>query len=255
MRYGCGMSADTETNALRCARIESLDFDRFSGVRVIADVHGSFDAFEAALCEAEHERLFVIQLGDVIDRGPYSPLCAQAVMEMCSAGQGAMVMGNHEWRFLRFVRDGANRAGSRQMTLSQFREFGDDAAERFVEFVATLPLWIRLPNAIFVHAAFHPKMMEEGAKATEEVIERALFGENVDTPVGLSRRQYGWVDRVPAGMTVVIGHDVTADGVIENLTGRAGGKVVRLDTGAWKDQGRSLTCLDFSFERLGLRPS
>ena len=79
------------------------DLQEFSGIRVIPDVHGHLVSFAERIEEAEAAGLFVIQLGDLIDRGADSPLCVESMLDVESRGRGAMVLGNHEFAFLRFL--------------------------------------------------------------------------------------------------------------------------------------------------------
>lgn len=65
------------------------------------------------------------------------------------------------------------------------------------------------------------------------------------------QRSYAWVDTVPSGMTVVVGHDVTASARPEQVRGRHhGGTVVRQDTGSWRRPGEPLCCLDIALDEL-----
>jgi hypothetical protein len=48
------------------------NWQAFDSIRVIVDVHGDAIAYRTALVEAHARNLFVVQLGDLVDRGPDS---------------------------------------------------------------------------------------------------------------------------------------------------------------------------------------
>ena len=63
----------------------------------------------------------------------------------------------------------------------------------------------------------------------------ALYGEGrMGEGDDLPTRTYGWIDDVPRGLTVFIGHDVVAADRIVERTGNRGGSVIFCDTGCGK---------------------
>ena len=73
----------------------------FSGLRVVGDVHGEAEAFEAAIAGAESLGLFIIQLGDLVDYGPDSPGVLRRAFAMLDAKRGIFLLGNHEHKLRR----------------------------------------------------------------------------------------------------------------------------------------------------------
>jgi serine/threonine protein phosphatase 1 len=74
---------------------------------VIPDIHGELEALKAMLkaCKAADERMrplahdfTLVQMGDLVDRGPESRGCVELMMRLQQAGQGRVVVlrGNHE---------------------------------------------------------------------------------------------------------------------------------------------------------------
>jgi hypothetical protein len=224
---------------------------RFTGLRIIPDVHGAFDAFDRAVTEAESDNRFVLQLGDLIDRGEYSPLCVGLMLELEQRGVGQMLLGNHEYKFARFVRFGTNATPGRTATLDQFIDYGPKLLDPFIARVEEGPLWIRMGSWFFVHGGFDPRMLEVRSwEEAQPVIDIALYGAD-----GGSRRRVRqpasiqeWVDRIPAGLTVVVGHVITLSRQIECREGKAGGRVIFLETGGWRDPNGVLATLDIPFE-------
>lgn len=128
---------------------------------------------------------------------------------------------------------------------------GAELARAFAAAVATRPLWRRAGKWFFVHGGFHPEMLsrDEGPAVGERaqagrLVARALYGETDGKKHqdGFPQRTYRWVDLVPAGLTVVVGHDVVSTTTILRRRGRQGGEVVHLDTGV--DRGGKLSWLD-----------
>ena len=76
-------------------------------------------------------------------------------------------------------------------------------------------------------------------------LSRALYGEPTGRTQqdGFPERSLGWVDRIPAGMTVYCGHDRrSTDGRPYRRSGMGGGMAIFLDTGASK--GGHLSWID-----------
>jgi protein phosphatase len=228
------------------APLRALLFDgetpRFRGIRVISDVHGQADAFAAAVDAAQARELAVIQLGDLVDRGPSSDRVARIALDLVAQRRGLFVVGNHDDKFRRAARGNPVRIGNNlRRTLDQLA--GAGLTEPFAAAVAAAPLWLRADRALFVHGAFAPGMLEAPAPSTyahptlskQPLAHLALYGETTGAldADGEPTRTYGWVDAIPAGVTVYIGHDIREPGRITTLTGRRGGIAVCLDTGAW----------------------
>ena len=219
----------------------------FAGLRVVGDVHGDSRAFEAAAAGAEAAGLFLLQLGDLTDGGPDSPGVLRRLFGLIDRGAGLFLLGNHEHK-LRRALTGNRLRGQTQgldLTLAQLATATDGAAlsARMVEEVARAPAWLLRGADLFVHAAFHPAMLHEpppgdaGARKAEPPVTRALYGQVVAglQKDGFPERLLHWVESVPEGITVWVGHDVrSTDGRPLRKRGRAGGEVVFLDTGSGK---------------------
>ena len=151
-------------------------------VAAIGDVHGHDDLFARlldALFEdlAFAERATVVQLGDLVDRGPASRsalLRARDAMTARLPGAASVtLMGNHEDRMLRAAAgDPAEQAawldfGGRE-TLQNFGVSGNDAAwpqlltealaqDRLLDWLRRLPVSFRLGPLFFAHAGIDPE--------------------------------------------------------------------------------------------------
>ncbi|MDO9709436.1 metallophosphoesterase [Paracraurococcus lichenis] len=227
----------------------------FVGLRVVGDVHGDAVAFRHAVLGAEAEGLFLLQLGDLTDHGPDSPGALRLIFGLLDARRGRFLLGNHDHKLRRVLvgervhvpPDGLGR------TLDQLAAApdGEALAERVVREVTAAPAWLRMGDWWFVHAGWHPAMMQRpsppdaGAQKPDPVLSRALFGQVTGRmrADGYPDRVHGWVDRIPPGMVVYCGHDRRSpDGRPYVQEGEWGGRAVFLDTGAGK--GGHLSWID-----------
>lgn len=249
----------------------------FKGFKVVGDVHGDFTAFNAAVMSARANNLFVVSLGDLTDRGPNSPAVMELMMDLVDSGAGGMVVGNHDdklWRFLNG--NNVKVAHGLQTTVAQLALHPDGKAigDRFHKMLPSVPVHATMGKFTFVHGAFHPVMLlsdvlfaDRKAKVPGRgmVYSRSIYGQTDgfhDTfwrrfefstrfsfgfkfhPKGFPVRLHDWVDDVPAGHTVFVGHEVVGDQVVTATT-KNGGDAVFVDTGAGK--GGHLSTVDVWF--------
>jgi len=213
-------------------------------VRVIGDVHGDAKGFAYATATDR----FIVQLGDLIDHGPDSAAVLRGMFELIDAGRGLFLLGNHEFKLARVL---AGQPARMDAALAATLDQLDEALRvRLLAEVPRAPPWLRQGNALFVHAGFHPAMIERpsslvGLGRPDPVLARALYGEPTGRtqPDGYPERSLRWVDRIPGGLTVYCGHDRRSnDGRPLVRQGAAGGIAVFLDTGAGK--GGHLSWID-----------
>ncbi|WP_291295249.1 metallophosphoesterase [Elioraea sp.] len=221
----------------------------FAGVRVVGDVHGEARAFEAAVEGAAERRLFTVQLGDLTDHGPDAPAVLAMMFGLIDRGAGLFLLGNHDHKLRRALSGQAMRVDEDGLgaTLAQLKAHpdGEALAARAIAEIARAPAWVGFgPVTLFVHGGFHPSMLaspppaDAGTQRPEGAIARALFGQTARgavTAAGYPVRVLGWVDAIPAGLTVYCGHDTrSTDGRPHIRRGKAGGRAVFMDTGAGK---------------------
>jgi protein phosphatase len=218
-------------------------------LRVVGDVHGDARAFALAVATDR----FVIQLGDIVDYGPDSAEAMRLALRMVEEGRGIFLLGNHDHKLRRAlggrnIRVGPELAVTLRQLDPQLRQQAAGAIDR-------APVWLRQRAAdgsarLFVHGGFHTDMLGHdpppmpGGKV-QGVLARALYGQTTGRlqSDGYPERVLHWVDHIPAGMTVYVGHDRrSSDGRPYVRTGRGGGTAVFLDTGAGK--GGHLSWID-----------
>jgi protein phosphatase len=213
-------------------------------LRVVGDVHGDARGFAAA---AATDR-FVAQLGDLTDHGPDSAETLRIMFRLIDEGRGLFLLGNHDFKLLRVLAGRPARIGPALAdTLAAMDERLRDRAAREI---ARAPAWLRDGRRLLVHGGFHPAMLETPPQPAppgrpDAVVSRALYGEPTGRtqPDGFPERSLGWVDRIPPGLTVYVGHDRrSTDGRPYARRGAGGGVAVFLDTGAGK--GGHLSWID-----------
>ena len=226
----------------------------FAGARIIGDVHGEAESFRAAVDEARARDWFVVQIGDLVDRGPDSVGALRLALELRERGTGLFLRANHDDKLRRALRANPVRIGAElRRTLDAFEAAADHDVliPRVREALEAAPWWLRMGNHLLVRGAFHPAMLT--APGPEAISPRrvadkcrwlAVYGEGSMSGGGdeLPTRTYSWIDTVPADITVVIGHDVIATDCIVARCGALGGRVLFCDTGAGK--GGKLSWID-----------
>ena len=218
------------------------------GLRVVGDVHGDLRAFRAAV----ETDLFLLQLGDLIDYGPDSAGVLRLMFRLIDEGRGFFLLGNHDLKLARALAGRDVRVdGQLAATL---RQLDPGLRERAASEIAQAPAWVQRRNGhsveLFVHGGFHTEMVDQSPPEPPSghlrgVLARALYGEPTGRlqADGYPERSLRWVDRIPMGVTVYVGHDRRShDGRPYVRRSREGGAATFLDTGAGK--GGHLSWID-----------
>ncbi len=196
---------------------------------IIGDVHGCYDELQELITTLGHAELLdsdlpaapvgmkprLIFVGDIVDRGDRIVETVTLVHRLCRNGHALMVMGNHDYRFLRWLhgRDVELKHGLEQ-TIQQFQQLPtaefEGKKKELIPFFEEAPWAIRFDGGkgLVVHAAWHAELLSDDI--TEEHFRRyALHG-----PVTGRKRQDGLPDRVDWAPKyrgpefVVFGHQV-----------------------------------------------
>jgi Calcineurin-like phosphoesterase len=227
----------------------------FEGIRVIGDVHGEAQAFRSAIDQARAKNLFVVALGDLVDRGPDSVGALRLGLELLDRGTGLFLRSNHDDKLRRALLGNPVTVGPElKRTLDEIAAEPDRGAfvARLREALQAAPWWLRAGDHLLAHGGFHPAMLS--APGPEAVSSRqeadacrrlAIYGDVDKRAAGRGEppvRTYGWLDTIPAGLTVVIGHDVISTEKIVERRGTLGGRLLFCDTGCGR--GGPLSFLD-----------
>ena len=230
-------------------KIKDMGFD---GIRVIPDVHGMADDFIEKLNGAKRKNLFVLQLGDIVDRGNADGLAMKASLDMVDEGAGEWVMGNHEWKHYRaFIGNDVRLNDSQIIAQKRINDLG--LVGRFVKQAERGQFWLSLDNWFFVHAAYHPAMdrAELSNKEFKMLRARAMYGETDGSRInenGFPVRLVNWVHKVPKGKSVFVGHHVlSVDHVTRTQPDEDTGEVFFMDMGSGFKDG-VLTYVDLNWD-------
>jgi hypothetical protein len=233
--------------------------DQYYGIRVIPDIHGEAELFSECIEAAIRENLFIIQLGDLIDFGPDSLGCLEIALDLISSQRGLVLKSNHEDKLYRYC-----LGNSVDILKSPFCDTLEliinkpnsiKILNKFEQQYINWPYWINWKNFVFVHAAFSTQMLELTAplhasisSLKRKLISLALFGEtNAEFDEnGFPIRTYKWVDEIPEGKNIIVGHDIhSLTNPVQKVNNQKG-KVIFLDTGCGK--GGKLSYKDILFQ-------
>ena len=227
-------------------------------ILVVGDVHGNLPAMQWAVQLAQQQQRHLVWLGDVVDYGTHNLACVKLAYDTVSQGTAHVIWGNHERKIDRWIQsDWGTRYQGRlsDANWATVREIQSLTPERRARFAAAwraLNAWstqhVTQGSWCMTHGAAHDVMWRTQAhRLSGEAGNCAFFGEvHEQEPTradGYPNRTWRWVDSVPPGHTVVVGHDyldrVNHAPVIK--VNDQGGRVICIDTGCSK--GGVLTAL------------
>ncbi len=159
-----------------------------------------------ALTQAPGRRRAVF-VGDFVDRGPASPDVMRIVMAMVAQGQALAVIGNHDDRFLRWLKgNDVKLSHGLERTVAQYAAEDDAFGVKTRAFLDGLPsyLWLDDGALVVAHAGLKEKML---GRNTVPVRRFCLYGDisgKLDA-AGLPER-FNWAADYSGRPTVVYGH-------------------------------------------------
>lgn len=246
----------------------------WSGVeRIVAvgDVHGDHDQFVRALraarvIDADENwiagKTHLVQVGDVLDRGPDSRKALDLLMKLeeqaaRAGGRVHALIGNHEAMillgdlFYLHPREAEAYGG-----LEEFRKaMGPEG--RYGRWIRGHDTVVKINDTLFVHGGISPRYADRTLREINEIVRRELSGkkrpemtEDADGPLwyrGLALASgeeelnslLEPVLRKHAASRIVVGHTATRG----EISVRAGGRLVLIDVGMTKAYGGPAACL------------
>jgi hypothetical protein len=151
-----------------------------AGIDVIGDVHGQVKMLTdllAALgytCDRGvwgHPERKAVFIGDLIDRNPGQLAVIRIARAMVEGGKAHVLMGNHEFNAIAWATPHPDRPDEylrehSRKNRKQHEAFlievgeGSPCHQEIVSWFKTLPLWLELDGARFVHACWDPAAMD-----------------------------------------------------------------------------------------------
>ena len=249
-------------NALEC-----LHNRGFCGITNIGDAHGEYDLLVESIDWARSRGHLFMTTGDFIDYGPNNLKCINTLYERIMFGTAISTIGNHEKKILKWLdlyengidyNDKISLSEGNMVTVNEFLSLSDKEfkimASKFRAIINQSRHHIIFGNKLFVHAAAEPSTFNTTApRLTGRLEVMALYGEidpvNKKLANGYPNRIYEWINRIPEGKMVIVGHDIRSKTNVSKFVGDAGGTAVFLDTGAGK--GGKLSSADFRINQDG----
>lgn len=172
----------------------------------IVENHTSFDKNRFSISHPKNRK--VIFVGDLVDRGPDSPLVLRCAMDMVNDGTAICVPGNHDAKLKKYI-DGKQvqiKHGLEQ-TVEQLSKIGDEAFKAEVsKFIGNLISHYVFNDGKLVvsHAGIKEEMQGRGSAAIRAF---CLYGETTGEidEFGLPVR-YNWASEYKGKALVVYGH-------------------------------------------------
>lgn len=239
--------------------LDSIKSLGFESVTVIGDSHGMKEDLKAVIDDCHSRNSFLISLGDIVDYGYDSVSCIEMMHDVVMNNRGLLVIGNHEHKLRRYfnqVMKGSvtlQISGGLAVTVNQLSGLSHDEyselVRKFFELMDASLYYYILGDYLLVHGSATPKMWDiYGEELPRKEESRALFGQvdpvNRFNEDGYPNRIYGWVDQIPSGKTVIVGHDIRSTEKHLAQVGANGGTAIFLDTGCGKGGKLSTYVID-----------
>lgn len=182
---------------------------------IIGDIHGCFDELQELLKKTSFRRGVdrLISVGDVINKGPYSLKCLEALKSIGAE----VVLGNHELGFLHFCK--GQWAGNESFQ-KLMNEMGEQLGD-WVSYISGFPKYIEAKNFIVVHAGLIPNEDPEFSDMQFLATIRTWDGQGKNLQ---SEENPAWFEFYKGSKLVVFGHWAKRGLVLRE-------NVVGLDTG------------------------
>lgn len=132
----------------------------------MGDIHGQYEKLKAVLklCNFDFEKDKLIQLGDIVDRGPDPFMCIDLLQTIKNV---VFIRGNHDAEFLNYLNTGRIHLGGQHGasdTIKAWNKLGDGEQELYKQFFefTQKPYYVDQQKRCFVHGGFNRHIpMEE----------------------------------------------------------------------------------------------
>src|SRR4029079_8126994 len=197
---------------------------------IIGDVHGCADELVALLAQLG----YVVQLagtgaerraittapkprraffvGDLVDRGPNSPDVLRIVMGLVERGQAFAVIGNHDDKFLRWLKGrNVKIANGLERTIAQIEDQGEAIKTRALAFLDTLPshAWLDDGNLAVAHAGVRENMLGRDSARAHDF---GLYGDTSGgTDASVLPERFNWAPDYGGKTAIIYGHTPVAE--------------------------------------------
>lgn len=205
---------------------------------IVGDVHGCTDELEELLARLGYDVRFagqgrtrtartrapagrrLVLVGDLVDRGPRTTDALRIAMAMVEAGHALCLPGNHDVKFLRWLKGAKVRIShGLETTIDAFAREDEAFRSRIVAFLEGLPhhLWLDGGRLVVAHAGIREDMIGRSAGRVREF---CLYGDTAgETDASGLPVRYHWALDYRGAPAIVYGHTpvVNADWVGNTL--------------------------------------
>jgi hypothetical protein len=251
------------------ARAQPRTWTGVERIVAVGDIHGDHDQFVRVLRAAEVTddkdnwivgKTHLVQLGDVLDRGPDSRKAMDMLMKLekqAARAGGAVhaLLGNHEVMVLQdywvYVHPGEVKAFG---GVEEYRA-AMSADGAYGKWIRTHNTVVKINDLLFVHAGITPPVAHMSLAEINKTI-RAELAKGDDNGIATDASGPLWTRELAIGVSdkheeldetlknygaksMVIGHTVATEGVVS----KAGGRLIRIDVGMSKFYEGPAACL------------
>ena len=221
----------------------------FKGFLVIGDVHNESNLLGLANDYALQNELQMVFVGDLVDYGPTPAETIHMAHDLMQNHSAIFIEGNHDNKIFRYLKGNDVTVSHGMIPTAEAME-DTDVADKFKWIYENMkPLFV-IGDTHITHGAFTSSYWSNDVN--ESAHNRArLYGEIDKSKPFVEwngqhypHRTYAWVDAIPNGKTVIVGHDRSPFeevpafesniNQIVSKTNEQGGTVYFTDTGAGK---------------------
>ena len=211
---------------------KAVDADR---TFIIGDLHGCLRELVTLLNKVnfDYERDLLISAGDLVDRGPHSA----DVMMFCmhTLKNFYMVLGNHDDRFLRYLKGNKVKiTHGLQTTIDSFATWPIGVRDEVKDYLTKQPYILKVANDYIVHAGINPTHPMVRQFKQDCLYSRYFGGKDYfDNEKG--QYWYKSVGELHKGNRIFFGHEVHPDcyKVMDNVFALDGGCVFGNELRMW----------------------
>lgn len=227
----------------------------FSGLLVVGDIHSHITAFTEARNYATEHNLFLVMLGDLVDGMDHPMQTMTLAYDLLESSAGALVIGNHDDKFYRFSLGNPVKLSWKQQDTLDCCDDVEDFKKLYSKIVthSLSDMYHVCDDVVMIHGATHSSIWEYPEKLKEPSKSFALYGSVTGErdPDGMPIRTYEWIDDIPSGKSVIVGHARDALGKnkleVSMRSNASGGTAYFIDTSCGKDVSAPLSGLVVDF--------
>lgn len=217
-----------------------------NGFLVLGDIHNEYLLFARAHSYAVTNNLHIVSVGDVVDYGTEAASTITYSHRLLLQSEATFIEGNHDNKIYRYLNGNAVKI-SYGMTSTTLAVEDDDVKNAFLYLYDHMKTHVVIGDTHITHGAFTSSYWTDGPSGKKFDRSR-LYGEVDKNKPSIEyngsnypARTYEWVDDIPFGKTVIVGHDRSPfsdvhdnmDEVVIRLNDQ-GGTAIFTDTGAGK---------------------